>query len=642
MLRRLLPLVALTACSTAPSPPLAATPAGAQKAQQPAPLRSIAPAPRPDAKEFDKARAEASAGVRDPKLKSLLERHWSWELREQPLWATQLGVHALDAMVPDASDKAHAARAAFRQKLLQEVNTLHLGFAGRNGVDEANGNWNARRTTSLLQAQLRAQIASEKCAFHLWTVSPRDNPLTEWNELHELHKVKSEKDARTLLARYFAIPASIDQVTSNLRLGLSRKLVANAESVGRVITMVERQLRQDNTAWPLAKPLHTAYPQLPEPFVQVFKKELKGYIPPIRKALEGYRDFLKNELLPQARDEENTGLGALSIGRSCYAARIEAFTTLGLKAETIHRIGLREIEKTDGEMLELGKKALKLDKLDRVLQRLRQDKSLYFATEKEIVAAAQKTLDEAKQIMPRFFGRLPKADCVMRRIPAYEAPYTTIAYFRPAHADGSKPGEYFINVYKPETRPRYEAVVLAIHEAVPGHHLQIAIAQELGALPAFRKHGGFTAFVEGWGLYTERLGLEMGLYKSDLDRIGMVSFDAWRAARLVVDTGIHAMGWSRKKAKDFMIKHTALSPDNIDNEVDRYINWPGQALGYKMGQLEFWKLRRSAEKELGANFDIKAFHDAALGGGALTLAELKSSIQAYVEKTKARTSTKAQ
>jgi uncharacterized protein (DUF885 family) len=221
----------------------------------------------------------------------------------------------------------------------------------------------------------------------------------------------------------------------------------------------------------------------------------------------------------------------------------------------------------------------------------------------------------------------------MRETPAYEAPYSTIAYYRQPHYDGSKPGEYFVNTYRPETRPRYELEALTWHESIPGHHLQIALAQELGALPLFRKLDGSTAFVEGWALYTERLADEMGLYSSDTDRLGKVSYDAWRASRLVVDTGIHAMGWTRAQAEAFMRAHTALTEVNISNEVDRYIGWPGQALAYKVGQLEIFKLRGEAQAALGARFDLKAFHATVLGAGAVTLPVLDDRVRAWIQAT---------
>ena len=235
---------------------------------------------------------------------------------------------------------------------------------------------------------------------------------------------------------------------------------------------------------------------------------------------------------------------------------------------------------------------------------------MHFATAEEIETKARETLARAKAAVLKWFGIQPKADCQVKVMGMHEAPYSTIAYYRNPAADGSRPGYYMINTYKPETRPRYEAEALAFHESIPGHHLQIAIAQELTGLPEFRKHQGVTAFVEGWGLYSERLADEMGLYSSDIDRIGMLSYDAWRACRLVVDTGMHAMGWSRQRAIDYMVENSVLAENNVVNEVDRYLTWPGQALAYKVGQLEILKLRDEAKRRLGERFDIKAFHDA--------------------------------
>jgi uncharacterized protein (DUF885 family) len=213
---------------------------------------------------------------------------------------------------------------------------------------------------------------------------------------------------------------------------------------------------------------------------------------------------------------------------------------------------------------------------------------------------------------------------------AHEEAHSTIAYYREPAIDGSRPGQYYINTSEPATRPRYEAEALAFHEAVPGHHLQLAIGQELTGLPAFRRHSGPTAYVEGWGLYTERLAEEMGLYTGDLDRIGMLSFDAWRACRLVVDTGMHALGWTRSRAIEFMLDHTLLAANNVTNEVDRYIVWPGQALAYKIGQREILRLRDRARRELGARFEIRDFHDAVLGHGAVGLETLGEIVGSWV------------
>ena len=269
------------------------------------------------------------------------------------------------------------------------------------------------------------------------------------------------------------------------------------------------------------------------------------------------------------------------------------------------------------------------------IARLRGDPALQFTTREEVHAKAEEALARAAAAIPGWFGRLPRAACVVVDMPPHEEEHNTIAYYRQPAEDGSRPGQYYLNTSHPETRPRYEAEVLAYHESIPGHHLQIAIGQELEGLPAFRRHLGPTAFFEGWGLYTERLADEMGLYAGDLDRIGVLSFDAWRASRLVVDTGMHAMGWTRSQAIDYMLEHTALAPNNIGNEVDRYISMPGQALAYKTGQLELLRLRAEARERLGAAFDIRAFHDTVLENGAIGLTTLGEIVDAWIGRTTA-------
>ena len=268
--------------------------------------------------------------------------------------------------------------------------------------------------------------------------------------------------------------------------------------------------------------------------------------------------------------------------------------------------------------------------LTAIQNRLRSDSAMHFATRDEVEAKAVAALERARRAVPEWFGRLPRARCEVVRVPAHEEPDTTIAYYREPALDGSRPGRYFINTFQPETRTRYEAEVLAYHEALPGHHLQIAIAQELEHLPLFARYASSTAFVEGWALYTERLCDEMGLYTGDLDRLGMLSYDAWRACRLVVDTGLHAFGWSRQRAIAYMLENTLLAENNIANEVDRYIAWPGQALAYKLGQHQILTLRAEAEAAFGSAFDIAEFHDRVLENGAVTLAALRRNIEAWI------------
>jgi uncharacterized protein (DUF885 family) len=306
---------------------------------------------------------------------------------------------------------------------------------------------------------------------------------------------------------------------------------------------------------------------------------------------------------------------------------VRGHTSLDLVAEDVHAIGLEEIRRIDAEFVELGARLLGTAGLAGTLRALREDPALHFESREEIEAVARRSLDRANAAIGSWFGRLPKAPCEVVVMPPHEEKHSTIAYYREPSAGGSRPGQYYVNTYQPETRPRYEAETLAFHEAVPGHHLQLAIGQELDGLPAFRRFTGSTAFVEGWGLYTERLSEEMGLLSGEMDRFGVLSFDAWRACRLVVDTGMHALGWSRQRAIDFMVEHTALGENNIANEVDRYISYSGQALAYKLGQLEILRLRDEARARQGDRFDIRRFHDAVLDGGALPLPVLRQVVE---------------
>ncbi|MCA8981237.1 MAG: DUF885 domain-containing protein, partial [Planctomycetes bacterium] len=343
-----------------------------------------------------------------------------------------------------------------------------------------------------------------------------------------------------------------------------------------------------------------------------------------------YRAIVAEEILPFARSDDEPGFGALDGGLDYYRLQVRRHTSLALTPEEIHQLGLDELERIHEEMRELGARCFGTRDLAEIQARLRDDSELHFDTAEEVEAQAVECLGRAEAAVPALFGRLPVAPCEVVRVPDHEAPDTTIAYYRGPAPDGSRPGRYYVNTYAPTTRPRYEAEVLAYHEAVPGHHTQIAVAQELPGLPLFRRHGGVTAYVEGWALYTERLCEELGLYSGDTDRLGVLSFDAWRASRLVVDTGLHAFGWSRQRAVDFLVENTLLAPNNCENEVDRYIAWPGQALAYKLGQREILALRAEAEAALGESFRLSDFHDVVLGSGAVSLGALRTIVETWI------------
>jgi uncharacterized protein (DUF885 family) len=347
----------------------------------------------------------------------------------------------------------------------------------------------------------------------------------------------------------------------------------------------------------------------------------------IKPAFGRLRAFLHDTVLPRARGDKE-GLVGVPGGDACYRASILYHVGMPKTPDELHALGQAEIARTDREIAALGKSVLGTPDLAATIARLRGDRSLYFDSRDELLAAAGHALDRAKAAIPRFFSVLPRADCVMRETPAYEAPYSTIAYYRQPHYDGTKPGEYFVNTYKPETRPRFELEALTWHESIPGHHLQIAIASELQDVPEFRKHIHNSAYAEGWGLYTERLADEMGLYTAAVDRMGMFAADSMRACRLVVDTGLHALGWSRQQAIDYMVANSPLTEGVCRPEVDRYICNPGQATSYMIGRLEIQRMRAEAEQRQGDRFDITKFHSAVLESGSLPLDVLDQVVAA--------------
>jgi uncharacterized protein (DUF885 family) len=558
--------------------------------------------------------ADAVAGVVDGELAAIVADHWEHMMRWAPAWATTLGDHRYDDRLAPRDASAIAEAAAERAALLARLER----------VDRARLAGADRITHAMLRERLAAEVAVDACAFHAWSVdSGGSSLLGELSYLVESHVVTAAPDAANLVARMRQAPALIDATIANLAAGLAAGRVAAAEKVRRAIEQLDTELAKPVETWAMTSAAWAAAHPAEHAAL------LATVASAIRPALVRQRDFLRDRVLPAARVERE-GLAGLDGGEAAYRATIQQHVGLPLTPAELHELGRAEIARTDRELAALGARVLGTADLAATIARLRTDAALYFTTREELLAAAQHALDRANAATPRWFGRLPQTPCVMREIPDYEAPYTTIAYYRQPHYDGSKPGEYFVNTYKPETRPRFELEALTWHESVPGHHTQIAIAQELGAMPAFRKLDGSTAYVEGWALYTERLAGEMGLYSGELDRLGELSYDAWRASRLVVDTGLHALGWTRAQAEAYMREHTALTEINISNEVDRYIGWPGQALAYKVGQLEILRLRAEAERELGPRFALPAFHDVVLGDGAVTLPVLRELVTAWV------------
>jgi uncharacterized protein (DUF885 family) len=352
-------------------------------------------------------------------------------------------------------------------------------------------------------------------------------------------------------------------------------------------------------------------------------------IPAYRRLYE----YFTTKYLPAARKE--VGAWSLPDGPAFYAHEVRRYTTTEKTAEEIHRIGLDEVARIRKEMEAIIREVKFQGSFDEFTHFLRTDPRFYYKSAEDLLEGYRDICKRVDAALPRLFWTLPRLPYGVIPTPDFEAPTSTTAYYREGSQEAARPGYFVANTYKLETRPKYEMEALAIHEAVPGHHLQIALAQELEGLPKFRRHGGFTAFVEGWGLYSESLGVEMGFYTDPYSKFGQLTYEMWRAVRLVVDTGMHAMKWDRQRAIDFMKSNTAKTEHDIAVEIDRYIVWPGQALAYKIGELKIKELRARAARELGEKFDVRRFHDAVLLAGALPLDVLEKWVHAWIAEQKA-------
>jgi uncharacterized protein (DUF885 family) len=562
-------------------------------------------------------------------LAKLCDDYWQQSLKLNPTEATALGDTRYDDRLDDNSPAGHDAD----RKLLETT------LARAKAIDASKLSPQDRITRSALIEECEGGLARGSCKMWEWVVDPLGGPQVDFVSLVDYTKIETPADAQKFVTRCRAMGTYIDQHIANLKRGLAAGKTSSIDAVKKTLGEVDALTSAPIDGWAMLKPAKEDRPKWSAADRDHFKADLtKAITESLKPALVRYGQFLKNEELPKARPQDKAGLVAIPDGLECYKKLIKVHTSLDLSPEQLHQLGLEQVAKFRKDLSELGQKALGTSDIATIQKKLRDDPSMQFKTADEVEKKAQESLARAKAAIPGYFGILPKADCVVKVMGMHEAPNSTIAYYRQPAADGSRPGYYMINTYKPETRPRYEAEALAFHESIPGHHLQIAIAQELKGIPEFRKHEGVTAFVEGWALYTERLADEMGLYSSDVDRIGMLSYDAWRGCRLVVDTGIHAMGWSRQQAIDYMIANSVLAPNNIENEVDRYITWPGQALAYKVGQLEILKLRQEAKDKLGSRFDIKQFHDVVLKNGAVALPVLREQVEGWIaEQTKVAT-----
>lgn len=551
-------------------------------------------------------------------LHALFDAEWQRGLRDDPVSASYMG----DARYNDRwADYTLATLQAQRQKdaaALAKLRTIRR--AGLSAADRLN--------YDLFETGYRARV--EAAPFHDYLI-PFDSSsgVQTLSELALSLPFKSAKDYSDWIRRMETLDSFMDQNITLMRTGIKEGWVAPKIILRRTLDQVRAQIVAD----PEASPWYTPFASMPATIPAAEQQQLRERA---RKAISTvvvpqyrrYEQFFGQEYLPQARD--SVGASALPNGSAYYATLVKKFTTTSMTPDQIHALGQAEVKRIRAEMDGIIAKVGFKGSFEQFLAFLRSDPQFQIRDPKALMEAYQALSKRIDPELPKLFRTMPRMPYGVRAIPDTSAPTSTTAYYQPPAVDGSRAGYYFVNLHKPETRPTYEMEALSLHEAVPGHHFQIALAMELGELPEFRRNGYYTAFVEGWGLYAESLGEEMGMYRDPYSKFGQLTYEMWRAVRLVVDTGMHAKGWSREQAIAFFRANAAKSENDIVNEIDRYIGWPGQALAYKIGELKIKELRARATTALGARFDVRDFHDVVLGAGSLPLDVLERQVDAWI------------
>ncbi len=556
----------------------------------------------------------------DHDLRALAEEYWERLLRASPTFATFVGDHRYDDRMEDLS-------VTYERQLRDHWQSLH---DRSKAVDPAKLDRSERVTRGLLISETADAIeAIDKRLVELRYDQMQGVALELLQTVPVLNAPEPDHAWR-LLERYRQVPVLLGQAMDRFAEGVAAGRTPVRICAERALNVIDGYLASPLESDPFTKiagpPDWDGEAEWRNAFAAVARDV-------IRPAFAAHREALAALLLPVARDDDHPGLCHLGAdGEDIYATLVRQHTTLGLSAEEIHAIGMEEVtQRLPAEYAEVGSRLFGTSDLAEIFHRLRAEPSLRYVDASEILADAHDGIGRASAAMTEWFGRLPQAACRIEPVPEFLAPDSPGAYYFPPAADGSRPGTYYVNTFEPGQKNRYEAASVAYHEAIPGHHLQIAIANELEDLPTFQRQSlSNTAYVEGWGLYAERLADEMGLYLTDIDRVGMLAADSWRACRLVVDTGMHALGWTRQQAIDFMAGYTPVAVEELVVEIDRYIAMPAQALAYKLGQREIFRLRADAERRLGEHFDIKGFHDTVLGSGAVSLPVLGELVEEWI------------
>ncbi len=551
-------------------------------------------------------------------FQALIDEAWEWRLVQSPVFASSLGDRRFNDKWTDRSIDAVEARHEQRRAFLDRL----------RAIDASDLSANDQLNYDLFRRRLQNDIDGHQFKRHLMPMSQRGG-VQSLESTAERLRMRTVTDYEDWLVRMAKVPEVIEQTMALQERGRKTGYMPPKILMGRI----PDQLASQTVENPEDSPFFKAFENMPDTMSDEDKSKFQESAKKVidKEIVPAYRKFTRyftNTYLPASR--ESIGVSELPNGEAYYEYLAQQFTTTQMTPDEIHRLGLSEVKRIRDEMqLVIDELEFEGDFAD-FLHFLRTDPQFYYEDPDALYDAYLATCKRIDPELVKLFGKLPRMPYGLRPIPDNIAPDTTTAYYNSPAADGSRAGYYYVNLYKPEVRPKYEIEVLSVHEAMPGHHLQISLAQELEDVPNFRRYSGFTAFSEGWGLYSEALGYELGLYKDPYSKFGALTYEMWRAVRLVVDTGMHYKGWTRQQAIDFFKDNAAKTELDIINEIDRYLIMPGQALAYKIGQLKMLELRKNAEQTLGDDFDIRAFHDELLGAGAIPLELLETRMNRWM------------